>query len=148
VLHFPFRSVDQYQRKTVRRARGDKQLGQYVKGLQASEAGRIAEVYGTMVVDDEALARGLAGGSLVIDARLRDALRVVRSEDGQHASGSIAPPLGVIEQAALAVERNVLREANLVRLQRRLDELAAREAAFEEHLGARPAARMRGGGRR
>lgn len=127
VHHFPFRSLDQYQRKTVRRARGDKQLGQYVKGLQASEAGRIAEVYRTLIVDDDALARGLAGGSLVVDARLRDALRDMGSEDGKHAPGPMLPLLGVSEQVALAVEADVLRQANLVRLQRRLDELAARE---------------------
>ena len=139
VFHFPFRSLDQYQRKTVRRARGDKALGQYVKGLQATEEGRVADVYRTLVVDDEALARGLAGGSLVIDARLRDALRLVRSDDGRQASGAEPALRGVTEQAVLAVEADVLRDANLVRLHRRLDELAAREAAFEERIGARPA---------
>jgi hypothetical protein len=126
VHHFPFRSLDQYQRKTVRRARGDKQLGQYEKGLQASKAGRIAEVYRTLIVDDDALARGLARGSLVVDARLRDALRALGSKNGKRAPGSTLPVLGVSEQVALAVEADVLREANLVRLQRRLDELAAR----------------------
>jgi hypothetical protein len=143
VHHFPFRSLDQYQRKTVRRARGDKALGQYVKGLQASEEGRVLDVYRTLIVDDEALARGLAGGSLVLDARLRDALRAMASDDGQHVAGSTLPLLGVPEQVALAVEADVLREANVVRLQRRLDEVRAREAAFAQRIGARATARGR-----
>ena len=75
VLHFPFRSLEQWERKGVRRARGDKPLGQYVSALQASESGRAWDRYSALVVDDGAFARGVAAGSLVTDVRLRDALR-------------------------------------------------------------------------
>ena len=75
VLHFPFRSLEQWERKGVRRARGDKPLGQYVSALLASESGRARDRYQSLVVDDEALERGLAQGSLVRDTRLRDAIR-------------------------------------------------------------------------
>src|SRR6266540_1225761 len=59
VFHFPFRNREQYERKNVRRARGDKPLGQYVKGLQAQERGRIEDVYRMLVVDDDRLAAGI-----------------------------------------------------------------------------------------
>jgi hypothetical protein len=126
VFHFPFRSLDQYQRKTVRRALGDKALGQYVRGLQATEEGRVADVYRRLVIDDEALARGLEEGSLVADTRLRDALSLIRSDDGRQVSEPASLSIGVTERAIHAVEADVLREANVVRLQRRLDEFAAR----------------------
>ena len=45
VLHFPFRSREQWERKGVRRARGDKPLGQYVTALDASESGRALDQY-------------------------------------------------------------------------------------------------------
>jgi hypothetical protein len=38
------------------------------------------EFYESYVVDDEALARGLADGTLAIDTRLRDALHSLRGE--------------------------------------------------------------------
>jgi hypothetical protein len=119
VFHFPFRSLEQYERKNVRRARGDKPLGQYVKGLQARERGRVEDFYRLLVVDDEALARGLAVGSLVEDTRLRDALR-----------GSAAQ--GPVEPARFAHDDAALRDADLVRVVRRLDELNVRLGAVEQ----------------
>jgi len=75
VLHFPFRSLEQWENKGSRRARGDKPLGQYVTALRARESGRSAARFQALVVDDEMLERGLAEGSLRVDTRLRDALR-------------------------------------------------------------------------
>jgi hypothetical protein len=117
VLHFPFRSLEQYERKNVRRARGDKPLGQYVKGLQASEAGRLEEAYRSLTVPDHVLARGLAEGSLVQDTRLRNALRALSSG----ASLDPAP-----QQPGPPVDAAALRDADLVRLARRVDGLVAR----------------------
>jgi Glycosyl transferase family 2 len=134
VLHFPYRSLEQYQSKnlTSTRTYGSKALAQYTRGFDAYREGRIAELYRSLVVDDERLAQGLADGSLVLDVRLRDAVK---------AQGSGGPPrLRAVERAALAVDAGVVREANIVRLQRRLDELAAREAVFEQRLGVRSAA--------
>lgn len=114
VFHFPYRSLQQYERKTGRRARGDKPLGQYVKGLEAREQGRLETVYRSLVVDDEALERGLASGALKIDSRLRDALRATTL------------PTTADEGARFALDDAALRDADVVRLVRRLDELRAR----------------------
>jgi hypothetical protein len=124
VFHFPFRTREQYERKGVRRAHGDKPLGQYVKAFEASEAGRLEDVYGSLVVDDEVLAKGTASGRLAIDTRLRDALR----------AGSETPAArerAYDEDMHVVVEGAALREANLVRARRRLDVLGARVQAVE-----------------
>jgi hypothetical protein len=131
VLHFPFRSLEQWERKGVRRARGDKPLGQYVSALQASESGRALDRYRSLVVGEEALERGLSEGSLVIDVRLRDALR---EQGGKPPSGTrrqaAAPPsTGVIQEGA------GVRDADVVRLYRHLDGLRARTSAMEERSG-------------
>jgi Glycosyl transferase family 2 len=143
VFHFPFRSLEQYGRKTVRRARGDSQLGQYVKGLQAREQGRLESVYRQLVIDDEALERGLAAGSLVRDTRLRDALRKLRIEDGRFSlpAADAAPLLSKPDDEArsrFALDEAALRDSDVVRLVRRLDELSTRVDA----IASRPWARV------
>ena len=65
VLHFPFRSHEQWENKGVRRARGDKPLGQYVTALRAKEAGRSAERYRSLVVDDASFSRDWRRGRCV-----------------------------------------------------------------------------------
>jgi hypothetical protein len=121
VLHFPYRRREQYERKASRRVR-DKPLGQYVRADRAREEGRVDEVYGSLVVDDSTLERGLESGSLVVDTRLRDALR----SGGTSATGR--RDLGAISEEA------GLREADLVRAFRRVDGLEARLAAIERRV--------------
>ena len=120
VFHFPCRSLEQWSRKTARRghADSDKQLGQYVKGLRAQERGEIDDVYQALVVDDETLRRGVELGVLVVDTRLRDALRAGPSEPQ---SGSTDPTPDVFSLA----------DASVVRLQRRVDDARARLHAIE-----------------
>jgi hypothetical protein len=127
VFHFPFRNLEQYERKNVRRARGDKPLGQYVKGLQARELGTLEDVYRRLVVDDEALTRGVASGALVIDTRLRDALRGV----------AVSAPDTAGDAMRFARDEAALRDADLVRLVRRLDILRARLETIEGRSWAR-----------
>jgi hypothetical protein len=117
VFHFPCRSVEQWARKTTRRghAESDKPLGQYVRGLRAHERGRIEDVYGALVVDDAAVERGLAEGSLLVDTRLREALR-----------GNPPAPVG-----DPPVDASALYEATVVRLRRRTDDARARVHALE-----------------
>jgi len=132
VLHFPFRSIEQWERKGTRRARGDKPLGQYVDALLASESGRAADRYRALVVSDESLERGLDAGSLVLDLRLRDALRehgVGTGAGGPPAAFAASPDSGVVQDGAAA------READLVRLHRHLDGLQARLTALEDGTG-------------
>lgn len=121
VLHFPFRSAEQWENKGSRRARGDKPLGQYVTALRAKESGRSAARFLTLVVDDAMLEQGLAAGSLRVDTRLRDALRerAVSSEADSDEAGVISDGAGV-------------READIVRLRRYLDRMTVRVGALED----------------
>jgi hypothetical protein len=139
VLHFPFRSLEQYERKTVRRARGDKGLAQYVKGLHARERGRIEQVYESLLVDDEALARGLEAGSLVLDTRLRDALRLLADNGGFDAATSdvVYPPVAQAGRHDAVADAAAFRDAELVRLVRSVDDLRARLVPVDARLWAR-----------
>jgi hypothetical protein len=161
VLHFPFRLLEQYERKCVRRAQGDKPLGQYVRAFEARERGRIAETYRSLVVDDETLERGRGVGSLVVDLRLRDALRDLettgaaerRAPTGRfrlpdsHESAQRFPAPGSTEADADVVgEAAALNHAELVRLARSVDGLRERLRAVEQRAWARPG-RVGGAGR-
>jgi hypothetical protein len=127
VLHFPLRSRAQWARKIE--LQGDaftkhierSGTGYHMKAYDALQGGRIDEQYQTLVVDDDAVAHGLADGTLVIDLRLRDALRTIR------AGGVLTfsePPAA--DAVAYAVEAAVLDEAYVVRAQRDLDVLEQR----------------------
>ncbi len=129
VLHFPFRTREQSERKGVRRAHGDKPLGQYMKAYEASERGRVQDFFGSLTVDDETLAAGREAGSLSVDTRLRDALRV----DAVSTRLESSPD----EEARAAAEGAALTEANVVRAARRLDVLAARIRSVENRSWAR-----------
>jgi hypothetical protein len=133
VFHFPFRTLEQYERKSVRRVHGDKPLGQYVRANEARAAGRIAERFLSLVVDDATLARGEQAGSLVVDTRLRDALRRLRN--AEPASGESSSRSGL--EGDVAVEAAALRDADLVRVLRSVDGLRARVDAIEERARGR-----------
>jgi hypothetical protein len=132
VLHFPLRSRAQWLRKVE--LQGDaftKHIeragtGYHLKSYDALRAGRIDEQYESLVVDDAALERGVATGTLAVDTRLRDALRTLR------AGGTLTfqQPTDA-DDVAYAVETAVLDEAYIVRAQRRLDALEQRLAALE-----------------
>jgi hypothetical protein len=107
----------------VRRARGDKPLGQYVTALLAKEGGRSADRYEALVVDDAELERGLANGSLQVDTRLRDALA------GRRAGPSIASALTY--DASYLSDSAGVRDADVVRLRRQLDRIAVRVGALD-----------------
>ena len=132
VLHFPLRSRAQWIRKVE--LQGDaftKHIeragtGYHLKSYEALRAGRIDEQYESLVVDDASLQRGLAEGTLVLDARLRDALRTIREGGTPVFTRSTD-----LDDAAYAVETAVLDEAYIVRAQRRLDDLEQRLAALE-----------------
>jgi hypothetical protein len=134
-LHFPYRSVDQWVRKTTRRAFGDKSLGIYVKGHAARQGDRVDEVYARVEVDGATLTRGLETGLFVGDTRLRDALRALEDETGP--AGFCLPDApGVAARTCSTADRHddavvdmlAFQDATLVRLQRRVDALAGRSA--------------------
>jgi hypothetical protein len=122
-FHFPVRSLEQCKRKYEHQqiAPGQTPSPYYDRVRTFLEQGRIAEFYESLVVGDEALERGLQDGSLVVDARLRDALRAL--EEGKQLT---FPRPTVVDEAAYAVDVASLGEADVVRLQRRLDTLEQR----------------------
>ena len=136
-FHFPLRSAAQCEHK----ARLQGNAWRYIERpptayhadmYEALRSGTIAEYYERLVVSDDELERGVAQGRLVLDTRLRDALRHI--EDG----GQVTFPLPtLVEDAEYAVEAAVLGEADVVRLQRRLDELERRLQTVEQRLPRR-----------
>jgi len=133
VLHFPLRSRAQWMRKVELQGEAFTKhiersgTGYHLKGYDALRDGRIEQQHASLVIDEAALERGLVDGSLVIDTRLRDALRALRA----------GKPLAFLaatqaEDAAYAVEGAVLSEAYTVRAQRRLDGLEQRVASLEQ----------------
>ncbi len=133
VLHFSFRTAQQAERKLgggwLRSPTYEAPLYQVLAG-EASRAGRVDDYFASLQVDDEALARGLADGTFVIDTRLRDALCTLRASDG--ARGLVFTHPDAAEDAAYAAEVSVLEEIDgLVRSQARTDTLETRLAALE-----------------
>jgi hypothetical protein len=132
VLHFPLRSQAQWMRKVE--LQGDaftkhierSGTGYHLKGYDALQHGRIDEQHASLVVDDAALEQGVQDGTLVIDTRLRDALRAIRT--GKPPSFP-APTLA--DDAAYAVEAAALTEAYAVRAQRQLDGIEQRLLGLE-----------------
>jgi hypothetical protein len=145
VLHFPLRSHAQWRRKVelqgvaftehIERAG----TAYHLKGYDALQSGRLDEQHAALVVDDVSLGRGLAEGTLAVDTRLRDALRTLRTDDvfatGRPLDFS-APTLA--EDAAYAAEAAVLDEADVIRVERRIDALEGRLRALERPFARNP----------
>jgi len=148
VLHFPVRSLEQCRHKAALQGRAferyvDRAPTAYHANMYAAlQSGRLEEHYEALVVDDRELARGIEAGRLVEDIRLRDALRRLRAPSGsahefflpaETAPVAFTLPT-LVEDAEYAVEAAVLGEADVVRLQRRLDTLEDRLASIELRL--------------
>jgi glycosyl transferase family 2 len=142
VLHFPQRSRRQWAHKVdlqgeaftkhIERAG----TGYHLTSYSALRSGRIDDQYAAMVVDDDAVERGLNDRTLVEDTRLRDALRALRRAEGYTLPGKLDQPIdftgpSAADQAAYAVEAAALGEADAVRIQRRVDALEQRLNALE-----------------
>ena len=146
-FHFPVRSLAQSERKYSHQqtAAGQTPSPYYDRVRELQQAGRLHEHYESLVVDDDALGRGLEDGSLVLDPRLRDALRALRVDGDKRAFALPADGEGrltlprptVVDEAAYAVDVAALGEADLVRLQRRLDTLEQRALRLEQRPGTR-----------
>ncbi len=144
VLHFPLRSGAQWAHKVELQGVAFTEhierpgTGYHLRGYDALREGHIEEQHAGMVVDDAAVEQGVADGTLVIDTRLRDALRTLRGtgSDGFALPSTGAAPLSVPapttdEEATYAVEAAVLGEADVVRVERRLDALEQRLRLLE-----------------
>ena len=162
VFHFPLRSHEQCERKaTLQGTAFEKYVARpptayHANMFAALKSGTIAEYYDALVLSDEDLARGLAQGRLVEDTRLRDALRSLRANGGateEYTLPSDASPLefpipSLVDDAEYAVEAAVLGEADVVRLQRRLDTLERRLQGLELRLPARVYRKLSGTAKR
>jgi Glycosyl transferase family 2 len=143
VLHFPLRSRGQWRRKVELQGVAFTEYiervgaGYHLKSYEALRTGRIDEQYESMVVDDGALARGVAGGTLVLDTRLRDVLGELRRAPEERSPRCFAlpserpaalvfPEPTIADDTEYAVQAAVLGEADVVRAQRRLDALEQR----------------------
>ena len=150
VLHFPLRSLAQAEHKARLQGNAWKRIDRtptayHAQMFEALESGTMAEYYDLQVVPDEEVERGVAEGRLVVDTRLRDALRQLQAANTPLAF----PTPSLVDEATYAVEAAALGEADVVRLQRRLDALERRLATVEGGLPnriyrklARPAKRV------
>jgi hypothetical protein len=98
--------------------------------FDALRTGTLREYYDALVIDDEEVEQGVESGRLVVDTRLRDALRTLEADGGPL---SFTTP-SLVDEATYAIEAATLGEADVVRLQRRLDTLEERLAAIELRL--------------
>ncbi len=135
VLHFPLRSAAHCEHKARLQRNAWTHIERtptayHAQMFEALEHGTIAEYYAEQVVTDDEVEDGVAGGRLVVDTRLRDALRqIAAGETELH-----FPVPTLVDEATYAVEAASLGEADVVRLQRRLDELEHRLASVELSL--------------
>ncbi len=135
VFHFPLRSAEQCEHKATLQGAAWKHIDRaptayHAQMFEALEHGTIGDYYESLVVSDEEVEDGVETGRLVVDTRLRDALRQLETP-----ADPLAFPLPtLVEDATYAVEAAVLGEADVVRLQRRLDTLERRLQSLELRL--------------
>jgi hypothetical protein len=148
VLHFPLRSVAQCEHKARLQWNAWKHIDRtptayHAQMFEALEQGTIADYYAAQMVSDAEIDAGTASGRLVVDTRLRDALRRIESGDRVE-----FPTPTLVDEATYAVEAAALGEADVVRLQRRLDELEHRLATIELGLPNRVYRKLAGPAKR
>jgi hypothetical protein len=142
VLHFPIRSLSQFERKFMRwweitAVDGEASNPYYNEVRDAHREGRIAELYEPFVVDDERLARGLADGTLVEDTRLRDALSSLQ-RDVTHLD--LREP--EVDHGYLVELGYIEENSAFVRAQRRIEALEARASRLEDGMARRISRRV------
>jgi hypothetical protein len=149
VLHFSLRSSSQVARKFgqgrwLRYEEFEPPL-HLLLADEAAREGRSREYFASFVVDDDALAHGLADGTLAVDTRLRDALRALREDDGTFALPGADggprltfPRAAVSEDAVYAGEVSVLAGIDaIVKAETWVDSLEKRVGTLERGLGLR-----------
>jgi hypothetical protein len=94
--------------------------------------------YVSLMLDGSELERGLAGGVVRLDTRLRDALRSI-----QAGRAPLFPRPTVVESALLGVDAAVLGEADVLTARQCMDELEQRLGAVEASVGVRLERKLR-----
>jgi hypothetical protein len=145
VFHLPLRTRAQVERKY---SGGARRGLTFVPGDE-----RVRTAAEPLVVDADELERGLAGGILVEDVRLRDALRTLAGVDRLGGESRFTVPQeggrpleflrpSAVDDALFAVEAAVVGEADEVRLRRQVDDLERRLGRVESSIGARVGRRL------
>jgi Glycosyl transferase family 2 len=144
VLHFPIRSLEQFERKFLRwwqitAVDGEASNPYYNTVRDAHREGRIPALYEPFVVDEEQLARGLADGTLVEDSRLRDSLRSLRRQKGPH----MRLPESCTDPGYLTELAYVEDHSPFVQAERSVEALEVRVTRVENALAIRASKRLR-----
>ena len=161
VFHFPLRSLEQCAHKALLQGRAFERIARtptayHARMYDAYREGRIADYYESELLPDDEVESGTSSGRLVVDTRLRDALRELRAPAGSdrgfmfpsEAERLSFPVPTLVEDAEYAVEAAVLGEADVVRLQRRLDTLEDRLHTLELRLPTRAYRKLSGTAKR
>ena len=161
VIHLPLRSFDHYRRRVEVMLAGGFEDQTRDQLREASDAGRLDEMYAELAVDDEAAAEGVKDGTLVIDERLRVLSAFADGGEGRIAEGSVDAEaeradvafegmraLTRAQQGLIRQRDKLRRRAN--RKQRKLEraEEAASSDRGRRHVGRIAAMLGRGGNRR
>ena len=150
-LRFPVRDLEQAGRRVARRS-GPRDARSRIEQelLAAEKRGELHERWADLVVEDEELERRTSDGSLVLDERLRDALRRLEGAaaaggngsrrfafptDGSGHLGLLAPT--VVDDVAYAGECAAVREVDFEPLQARIAELEKRISMLEARFWPR-----------
>ena len=145
VLHYPDRSPDQFARKYANTIdswpTGGRAPGAFVLAAHASAERDAEQAFHERAITDDALSEALAAGAVVIDSRLRDALRRLRSPAGEYRrrsgherEGGLPSPTAE-DRVLHAIDVDALREADRIRLHRDVDDLEFRVRALENRAG-------------
>ena len=142
LLHFPDRSAEQLARKYRQTVSAWPRDGRAPGAFVLAAHGAIGRAgagdgFERLELTDEELREEDEARTVVVDTRLRDALRQLRSPSGGFARPeSLDDPLELLEPTSLnnvrhAVDAVALRDATLTRLQRGVDDLRARVSVLE-----------------
>lgn len=141
VLRFPFRSLEQAERRAAAAVEARSRIEGGV--LDVARGDSLARAWGDFVVDDDEVARGVERGELVVDERLRDALALLASAAGDARPGQrfalpedgvgllgLRPPT-IVADAAYAGECAAVREVDFEPLRERIAQLERRITDLE-----------------
>jgi hypothetical protein len=141
ILHYPVRSLEHCVRKYVTQfvaleRNAEKGIPSHMaEAHRAYRAGALDAFYEPLVVDDEAVERGLADGTLALDTRLRDALRSSgfgAGSAGRESSALVFDQPSVVDAALFAGESTALDESDLaLALGGQIDRLERRVGLLE-----------------
>ena len=142
LLHFPDRSPEQFARKYANTIAswptGGREPGAFVLAAQEEiERDGAHKGFDRRAVSDREREQDPDSHVLAVDTRLRDALRRLRSPSGAYrlpndldAEFDLAPP-SALDDTRHALDAAVLRDADLIRFRRDLDDLDVRLQALE-----------------